>query len=125
MRLLLTRPEIPSCADCRKWLYGPNWKPFTRGGKPVERLPDAKGRLLTPCWNCPKSIDKATPNPDAELWEKNLRAYWYYLSVKSGAGVSIDRIVERNCRWLRLVEDQIERAAAQPIVIVPGFTNGK
>lgn len=114
--LWIAHPEIPSCADCRRWIYDPRrgWEQARRAGKPQAR---PAGSPL-PCGSCPKSADKRTPNPAAELSPRNQRAYELYLTIQAGAPMPDDAIVRRNCALLHMVERQCERNQSDPGAVV-------
>lgn len=104
---MLTHPEIPTCKDCQQWLYSPKtWIQAQRGGKPQPR----PAGTPTPCWQCPKSEDKATPNPEAELTDRNWRAWELYQEIKAGRPMPHDAIVWRNCGLIRQIEDEAARS---------------
>lgn len=101
---MLQHPEIPTCADCQKFVYNVRrgWKKDTRGGLPVVRPPGAP----PPCWECPKSKD-GLPNPGAELSDRNWRAWRLWLEIKAGRPVPDDRIVWRNCGLIGWAEESV------------------
>lgn len=107
LAVAIDHPGLPTCIDCQTWVYDTkSWKKETRGGQPIDRPPGTP----TPCHSCPKSIDKKTPNPDAELSAKNWRAYQFYLQVKAGAPMPDDSLSRYLCGLVRWVEDQAQRA---------------
>ena len=104
--LLLAHPEIPTCADCKQWIYSEEWRREERAGVPVKR-PRGSG---TPCWRCPKSEDRKTPNPDAELTARNSLAFKVYLQIKAGlVPERVDTILRENCGLIRWVDDGVQR----------------
>lgn len=112
--LLLTHPELPSCENCKLWLYGKDWKIVERAGKPCKR---PSGDRL-PCHQCPKSSD-GQPNPGAELSSKNSAAFQLYLEIKAGRPMPDDKIVQRNCALIRWAEDQVARGQMAAMNCVP------
>lgn len=105
--LMLSHPEIPSCADCCRWIYDTKWKRLERPkGMPVLR-PEGS---IPQCHRCPKSVD-GLPNPQSELSAKNSRAFRLYLQIKAGRPMPSDPIVMRNCGLIRWVEDSLQRDA--------------
>lgn len=92
LQLALVHPEIPSCADCARWVHDPKtWKQSTRGGRPVARPAAAP----PPCYLCPKS-DADRPSPENELSARNWRTLELYYQAKAGLPVPEDPIVRRN-----------------------------
>lgn len=111
LRILLMHGNLPACADCQAWLYDERWKRVTRGGQDQARPTGMKA----PCWKCPKSADRQTPNPGAELSRKNWQAYDYYrqcLADTTGL-LPRDRIVIKNNAIIALVEDHARQHDAQ------------
>lgn len=105
MRLLLTAPHLPTCADCQRWLYDlDTGKRLTRADLDIARAP----KDPPPCYRCPKSQD-GTPNPDAELSARNNLMLLRYYEVKAGAPMPDDPVFRRNCAFIRWEEDQIGR----------------
>lgn len=103
--LFLDHPEIPSCADCQKWLHNPDWSRTERPkGTPLLRPQGSP----TPCWKCPKA-EAGKPNPGAELTGRNWQAFHFYLQIKAGMPMPDDAIVRDNCAAIRLVEDLVQR----------------
>ena len=105
--MLLNHPEIPSCADCRTWLYGADWKRATRAGKELRRPP----RVPTPCWKCPKSTT-GRPSPENELDSGGYRQLEFYYRIKAGMPMPDDALVQWYCGLIRWVEDQVNRSQA-------------
>lgn len=116
VRLLLFHPELPSCADCKKWLTNEDWSFVTRKGNDGKkvRVPNWDGK--TPCKRCPKIPNDMEPIPESaqELNEKNWMAYAHYKECrivsdwpKTTEGV--DPIVKRNAVLVRQVEEAYER----------------
>lgn len=97
-------PEIPRCADCQAWMYGPDWKREKRAGKDIPR---PRGSA-TPCGTCPKA-DNGKPNPSIELTDRNWLAYELYTRIKAGSPMPNDEIVRRNCGLIQHVADTLVR----------------
>lgn len=110
MACLLGHPELPTCEDCKRWLYDPGtWKQSTRGGEPLARPPGAS----PPCWKCPKSLDKKTPNPDADLSYRSWLAYQQYLRIKAGMPMPADLLVAWYCGLIQFAIDCVDRRQQQ------------
>ena len=112
--MLLEHPELPSCAACQEWIFNPEkgWQIDRKNERPVRRPPGT----ITPCFKCPKSIDKRTPNPAAELSAKNQRTLQLYYEVQAGRPMPDDRIVQRNCGLIKMVESQAGRNVQRDFV---------
>ena len=111
MSLLLAHPELPSCADCQKYVYDPKtWEVVrrpARTGLPMVR----PANQPPPCYQCPKIPSGADPVPSSavELTLPNWQTYLLYLEIKAGAAMPEDAIFRRNCALLRNVEDRHDR----------------
>ncbi len=109
LSLELSHPELPTCDDCQKWIYGSDWRRTERGRppKPQER---PKGTPL-PCINCPKSRVHNTPRPDRELTNENRAALAYYHLCQADATGLIPRdlIVVQNNALIGRAIDQWNR----------------
>lgn len=112
-------PELPSCHDCQKWIHDDQWRTTKRAGKPIPRPPNAR----PPCWKCPKSEDKKSPCPDAELSDRSLMTLQVYYQIKAGMPMPRDSVVAWYCGVIRWLEEQIDRgrlesAAALPLALL-------
>lgn len=120
MRLVLLYPELPTCADCERYVYDPrkHWQPMPKRGRPGELELRPPGTEL-PCRQCPKIGQGEPPTPEtgkrAELSQKNWRAFLHYLTCKAVGRFPRDAIVERNAGLIRLVEDQSDRTIAKEL----------
>ena len=107
MSLLLAHPELAyrPCDDCQRWMFDDSGQVKKRReldpatGKaelvPFARPPGTK----TPCWNCPKCEGpEKTPaeGKQAELSERNWKAWRFYWEQKAGGG-RLDGIARKNC----------------------------
>ena len=120
--MLLTHPEIPTCQECMAWMHDKHWK---RNRRADQDVPRPKGSP-TPCHLCPKSLDRATPNPRAELTARNQQTYQVYLQIKAGRPMPDDPIVHHNCGLIRWVEDEVERSArAMPLTLMAAMLGRK
>jgi hypothetical protein len=114
MRLLLFRPDLPSCSDCKKWMTNEDWSFTMRKGNDGRdhRVPNWDGK--TPCRRCPKIPDDMPKVPESaqELSSKNRQAYAHYRECSAvndwprDAEGEVDRIVKRNAALFRHVEDE-------------------
>jgi hypothetical protein len=102
--ILLAHPEIPSCEDCRSWLYRDDWTKSTRAGSPVPRPP---GTPL-PCHQCPKSHD-ARPHPEIDLTPRHRLALNLYYQVRAGLPMPDDGAVRRNCGLIHQAAEAVGR----------------
>jgi hypothetical protein len=112
--------EIPSCTDCRLWLYGPDWRRTMRAGQPVARPPAAP----SPCHKCPKSRD-GRPNPAADLRGRNWLTYLLYQAVKAGLPMPDDLIAARNCAMIQMATDRLERQQGDIRLLLKTLFGGK
>lgn len=120
VRLLLFHPELPSCADCKKWMTNEDWSFTTRKGNDGKdhRVPNWDGK--TPCNRCPKipkDDPKKVPESAMELNDKNWAAYSHYKECKAVGDwpkgeEGVDSIVRRNAAMIRDVEDDYARYTA-------------
>lgn len=97
LAVLLEHPDVPTCADCKLWLY--------KDGELLKHLNKPIPRPLNsplPCHKCPKSPD-SKPNPGADMRGRGARAYELYLLIKSGMPMPEDAIVRRNCLLIEMV----------------------
>lgn len=100
-----TSPQLPSCADCQKWLHDKDWRPVRRFGQLQERPPGSN----PPCWKCPKSgPQNGRPAPENELSAKSLQALLLYWQIKAGRAMPDDPIVQRNCGLIEMVLAQVQ-----------------
>lgn len=120
-------PEIPTCEDCRRWVYDPkdNWRRTEKPkGNPLARI---KG-TPTPCGTCPKS-EGGKPTPVADLSERNWQAYQHYQECRAVGEFPRDAIVRRNAAVIRQIEDQAARCEAvrltQALALVGGLGRGR
>lgn len=122
VRLILTHPELPTCADCKFWLYDPKtWQTIKRKGERVKREQDES----TPCHQCPKiqTGEPATPEQGetAQLSGKNWSCYLHYLKCKATLRFPEDETVEHNAGLIRMIEDQVDRdAGIEPMAMMLG-----
>lgn len=117
LQLALVHPELPTCADCQRWMHDPKtWKLSRKGGKPVPR-PGIAG-AGTPCYLCPKS-DNDRPCPENELSPRNWRAVEHFYQVKGGGRAPAgDSIFEKNAGIIAATIDAVSRqqGAALPLI---------
>ncbi len=109
MQLLLLHPEVPTCEDCRKWLYKDDWSISMRAG---QQVPRPRGSPL-PCVNCPKSGKHNKPNPTAELTGRNGAAYELWLAARAGLDVPDLPVVYRDLVLIQGVVERVERMERQ------------
>ncbi len=105
---LISHPELPTCQDCKDWIYDENWKRLRdrKTGKEYRRPLGTP----TPCHKCPKG-----PVPfEKELTLQNAQAFRYYLECKvDNLGLlPQDRITVRNNSLIRFVEENATRQAS-------------
>jgi hypothetical protein len=100
----LIEPGLPSCADCQRYVYDDNWEQRKWRGAPMERRDKD-----TPCHKCPKSRDKKTPNPNAELTAGNWRCYEYWLASRSGLQLPADGTTRACFSLIQLAHDRAQR----------------
>lgn len=107
LKLALLNPEIPTCAECQKWLLDADWQKTKRAGEPIMRPPGTS----PPCWKCPKSSD-GKPNPAVELSDRNWHAINYarQCAVDSTGLLPRDATTIKNTALVRAIE---ERTAGQ------------
>lgn len=101
----LGHPEIPSCADCRRWLYDADW---TRAERPKGTPTPRPAHCPSPCWKCPKSRD-GRPNPGADMRGRVWQTYTLWLAVRAGMPMPDDLLTVRNCALIQLAVDRIDR----------------
>lgn len=101
MATLMSHGKVPTCADCKKWMYDiDTWKPVTRGGKNVRRAP---GDPL-PCWKCPKSLD-GQPNPGGDMKGRNWQTYLLWLQARAGCSMPDDPLLRQNLAIIQYIVD--------------------
>lgn len=109
--MLRLAPQLPSCADCKRWLFDLRTGRRTeRGGKPVPRLVN----VPTPCRDCPKVPAGAPPVPESavELTPANLLCLAHYQGCRATGHWPDDERVKRNAALIRAVDDAVEQARA-------------
>ncbi len=118
VRLLMTHPNLPTCEDCKKWLFDREWNPVPKRGDPndYEERPIAlNGKPDTPCYSCPKiPMDKkqvASPEHAIELSDRNKRALWYAYQCEADDTHLLPRdlTVVRNNALVKLAKENLER----------------
>lgn len=94
MRLQLYHPEVAAldCSDCKKWIYGKDWKRSQRGGQDVPRPPGTP----TPCRVCPKQSPENAERLKLTRWNQ-LTLARYNESLATGGQCL--RKSERRDRW--------------------------
>ena len=103
--MLLTHPEIPTCADCQTWTYRTNWERVTRGGLPVRRDPGER----TPCHKCPKGREDGQPHPEKDLTDASWQAYQHYRECQAVGQFPDDPLVRRDAALIRSAEQMAEQ----------------
>lgn len=132
---LFLHPELPSCADCQRWVYDPKtWRRAKRRGEWVER---EEGEP-SPCDLCPKAREEVpagagagagqeegespagtgrkVPNPEADPDARTFQALDYYRRCEvdpGGQHTPRDAIVVRNNAVIRSIELATLRAQAR------------
>jgi hypothetical protein len=82
LRFALEHPNVPSCADCKAWMWDPRTGEWTigRNGQRVPR----PSNLGTPCESCPR---KSPEHEEATtLSKQNHTAYMRYLEIRAMSG---------------------------------------
>ncbi len=120
--LWLAHPELPSCADCKRFMYTDRWTLVKRCGQPVTRQPSTP----TPCYKCPKIPAGKEPRPEhaTEMTAKEWQALELYLQVKAGAPMPDDAIARRNCMLCRLAEDRVQQTQTNVGQLIPVLHRG-
>lgn len=109
--MLKTDPQLPTCADCQKWVYDlKTGRRTERGGVPVER----PANVGPPCRVCPKVPEGMPPVPASavELTDANLMALAHYRECRATGRWPDDERVRRNAALIRDVEDAVEATRA-------------
>ena len=117
MWLLLVHPELPTCENCKEYVYDATWKPTLIAGQVHAKRPPGTS---TPCPICPKIPHGATPKPEnaIELSDKNWAAYRHYRECKAVGSFPVeDAIVRRNADLIRQAEESHERTQGQAGVV--------
>ncbi len=119
--LLFHNPEVANrtCEDCCSWIWNDSGK--TMGsekasfrGEPIRRKPGETG----PCWKCPKSRDKKTPNPNADLTVRTWKALQLFLEIRAGYPMPEDAIVRRNCGLIQRIQDEQDRGTGNLLALL-------
>jgi len=94
-----------------------------RGEKPIPRDP---GERL-PCFKCPRCEgEEKRPNSNADLSERNWRAYQHYRECRAVGRFPDDPIVRQNASLIRMVEDAVERQEFRESIMMLGrMTRGR
>ena len=123
--LLINHPELPPCDECNKWIYDSEWRRIEKPKGSGNYCKRPAGSA-TPCFKCPKSLDKLTPNPDGDISPRNWKAWSFYQQIKAGRPMPDDEVAYSNCGLIRQVEDGIERqAAALPMMVMGAMLKPK
>lgn len=92
--------EIPTCEDCRKYVYDKDWRPYKGRGGQDRMLRSPRDPL--PCIRCPKAA-KGKPNPGADLIGRNWKTWLYFLKARAGLPVPDDPLLHENIGLISMI----------------------
>ena len=107
------------CKDCLLHVY------CEKTGKRSEfhKQPIKRGKIGPPCTrengNCPKGHHSSP----ISLSDRNLAAYFHYLTCKAVGSFPDDEIVRRNARIIRSIEDSVSREQQFDFARIAGARN--
>lgn len=113
--------EIPSCAECKQWMYDKDWRPTKHLGQRVSR-----GKSQTPCWKCPKG---PLPFENEPTRATLLTIEYFYQCQADDSGFLLPRdrrVIENNALILK-IRERIQREAmrALPMIALAAGTKGQ
>lgn len=113
--------DIPSCAECKEWMFDKDWRPTKHLGQRVPR-----GKTPTPCWKCPKG---PVPFENEPTRTTLLTIEYFYACQADDSGFLLARdrrVVENNALILKIRERmQREAMRALPLLALVTETKGK
>jgi hypothetical protein len=104
----LDHGRIPTCADCKKYVYDEHWEVSQRAGKPNLR---PRGASL-PCIRCPKA-DQRQPNPGADMTGRNWLTLQCFWRARAGAPMPSDSLLWQNLGLVQGVYESIRHRQAE------------
>lgn len=122
MRLYHLHPTYASlpCDVCEKYLHKDGVLTRRRGMElPVLR----PAGVVTPCFKCPKIPDDAPERARqyaVEMSDRNRQAFRHYRECKATGRFPDDPIVRRNAGLIREIEDALDRAKWDQLVVALG-----
>lgn len=113
---------MPSCDDCRRWVYNDEWKRSERAGIPTRR----RENNPPPCYRCPKIPPGEEPTwaNAAELKGDLRRAWLHYLECRATGRFPDDPLVGLHARVIRGVYDAVDQANVRRVMARLGILFG-
>jgi len=117
--ILLAHPNVPTCDDCKHWMYdSKTWQRNKRGTRFVRRPQHVK----PPCRACPKCQDEKTPSPAVgqrnTLNRRNQETLQRFHEHQAAGGPVDDPITRKNFGIIQQMFDVYQRSQARAIIEV-------